>query len=114
MLELLYDLITQASQMSTSTDIGTLISSSPDLHKGRPLIAGTGTSVRRIAVMYKQGAGPEEIVRRLPHLSLAQIYAALTYYHVNWDEIEKDLAEEEALYQRLVDRHSRKGHSSQS
>lgn len=63
--------------------------------------------------MYKQDHSPEEIARRLPHLSLAQIYAALTYYHVNRNEIEADLAEEDALYQRLVDHQGRRNRPAQ-
>jgi hypothetical protein len=31
-----------------------------------------------------------------PHLTLAQVHAALAYYHVNRDEIETDIAEEGA------------------
>ena len=42
------------------------------------------------------GMTPEEIVLEYPHLTLAQIHAALAYYHVNRDEIEADLAQEEA------------------
>jgi hypothetical protein len=37
----------------------------------------------------------------VPHLSLAQIYAALTYYHANREEIEADIAAEEAEAQHL-------------
>ena len=92
--------------MSTATDIGTLISCSPNLGSGRPLIAGTGTSVRRVVVLYKQGASAEEIARRMSHLSLAQVYAALAYYHANRDEIEADLAGEDAEYWRLAASHN--------
>ena len=88
--------------MATATDIGTLVSCSPHIGNGRPMIAGTRTSVRRIAVLYKQGADAEEIAERLKHLSLAQIYAALAYYHANRNEIETDLTEEEAEYWRLA------------
>ena len=88
--------------MATATDIGTLVSCSPNIGNGRPMIAGTRTSVRRIAVLYKQGADAEEIAERLKHLSLAQIYAALAYYHANRNEIETDLTEEEAEYWRLA------------
>ncbi len=63
--------------MPTATDIGTLVSCSPNIGNGRPMIAGTRTSVRRIAVLYKQGATAEEIASRLSHLNLAQVYAAL-------------------------------------
>ncbi|MGK7912873.1 MAG: DUF433 domain-containing protein [Synechococcus sp.] len=88
--------------MPTATDIGTLVSCSPNIGNGRPTIAGTRTSVRRIAVLYKQGADAEEIASRLSHLSLAQVYAALAYYHANREDIEADLAEEEAEYWRLA------------
>ena len=40
------------------------------------------------------GAGgliPEEIVRKFGHLSLAQVHAALAYYHANQAEIDADL-----------------------
>ncbi len=81
--------------MSTITDIGTLIVRSPKVRGGRPYIAGTGVTVRRIVWWYKQGISPEEIADRIGHLTLAQVYAALAYYHANRDEIEEDLATEE-------------------
>ena len=40
--------------------------------------------------MYKQGLTPEEITGELP-LTLAQVYATLTYYHSHVEEIEADL-----------------------
>lgn len=91
--------------MPTATDIGTLVSCSLDSSGGRPMVAGTRTPVSRIAVLYQQGAGAEEIASRLPHLSLAQVYAALAYYHANLSEIEAELAEEEAEYWRLAASH---------
>jgi uncharacterized protein (DUF433 family) len=94
--------------MPTTTDIGTLVTSSPEIGNGRPFIAGTGTSVRRVVVLYKQGATAEEIARRMSHLSLAQVYAALAYYHANRDEIEANLAEEDAEYWKLAELHSKK------
>lgn len=94
--------------MSTATDIGTLVTRSPDIGNGRPIIAGTRTSVCRVVVLYKQGASAEEITRRMSHLSLAQVYAALAYYHANCDEIEADLAEEDAEYWRLAALHSKR------
>lgn len=88
--------------MVTTKDIGELITRSSESDRNRPMIAGTKTSVRRVVVLYKQGAGAEEIARRMSHLNLAQVYAALAYYHANRDEIEADLAEEEAEYDRLL------------
>ncbi|MEG4440652.1 DUF433 domain-containing protein [Microcoleus sp. AT9_B5] len=45
--------------MSTITDIGNLISRQPDIHGGFPIIAGTGVTVRRIAIWYKQNLSAE-------------------------------------------------------
>ncbi len=69
---------------------GTVIISDPELHGGRPIIAGTGTTVRTIAGLYKLGLSAEEIVGELP-LTLAQVYAALAYYHLHTEEIEADI-----------------------
>ena len=87
--------------MSTITDIGTLIVRTPETCRGRPRIAGKRVSVQAIAVLYKQGMNPEEIAEEFEFLTLAHIYAALAYYHVNKDEIEAYLAEEKAEYERL-------------
>ena len=51
----------------------------------------------RVAAWYKMGLTPEEIMTQYGHLSLAQVHAALSYYHANSGEIEADLAEEEAF-----------------
>jgi uncharacterized protein (DUF433 family) len=93
--------------MATITDIGTLIVQSPDIREGRPRIAGTGVTVRRIVGWYKRGLSPEEIARRVGHLSLAQVHAALAYYHANREAIEADIATEEAVYERLEREHVR-------
>jgi uncharacterized protein (DUF433 family) len=91
--------------MPTLTDIGTLIVRSPEIRGGRPRIAGTGVTVRRIVGWYKLGLSPEEISTEIPHLSLAQVYAALAYYHANREEIEADIAAEEAEAERLEREH---------
>src|SRR4249920_2487383 len=90
--------------MPTVTDIGSLIVRSDDVRGGRPRVAGTGVTVRRIVGWYKQGLTPEEITTEMPHLSLAHVYAALTYYHANRDEIETDIAAEDAEATRLETR----------
>src|SRR5229473_7775731 len=82
--------------MSSVIDIGTLIDRDPKVRAGRPKISGTGLTVSRIASWYKMGMTPEEIALEYPHLTLAQVHAALAYYHVNRDEIEADLAREDA------------------
>ena len=98
--------------MATVTDIGTLITRTPGVCGGRPHIAGTGVSVRRIAGWYKMGQTPEEIADQYGHLSLAQVYAALAYYHANRDEIDAELATEGAEYGRLASAHGSKNVNS--
>jgi uncharacterized protein (DUF433 family) len=87
--------------MLAATDIGSLIERRPGARGGRPVIAGTSVSVQRIAGWYKLGRSPEEIAANFGHLSLAQVHAALAYYHSNRDEIETYLRNEEADDVRL-------------
>jgi uncharacterized protein (DUF433 family) len=84
--------------MASAVDIGALIDRDPEVRGGRPKIAGTGVTVMRIAGWYKMGRSPEEIAAQYGHLSLAQVHAALAYYHANTEEIEADLANEAALW----------------
>jgi uncharacterized protein (DUF433 family) len=76
--------------MLAARTLDELIVSRPKLHNGRPVLTGTGTTVRSIAIMYKQGYSPEEITAELP-VDLAQVYAALTYYHLHTEEVEADI-----------------------
>jgi uncharacterized protein (DUF433 family) len=87
--------------MASVTEIGTLIDRDPKIRGGRPKIAGTGLTVSRIVSWYKMGMTAEEIVLEYPHLTMAQVHAALAYYHVNRDDIEADLAKEEAVALQL-------------
>lgn len=87
--------------MLAETEIGTLIERRRELRGGRPIVAGTGVSVHRIAGWYKLGLSPEEIAENFGHLSLAQVHAALAYYHANSEEIEGYLREEESEDERL-------------
>jgi len=58
---------------------------------GAPIVAGTRTPVRAIAELWKFGVTPEEIMIRLPHLTLAQVFDALSYYLDHCDEIDQDI-----------------------
>jgi uncharacterized protein (DUF433 family) len=87
--------------MSVTVDIGTLIVRSPEIRNGQPRIAGTGVTVRRIVGWYKLGLNPEEIAEEFGHLNLAQVHAALAYYHANRDEIEEIIAAEDKLVAEL-------------
>jgi uncharacterized protein (DUF433 family) len=84
-----------------SSDIGILLVRSPDVCGGRLRIDGTRMTVNQLVLWYKQGYTPEEIADQYPHLTLAQVYTALAYYHANREEIEADLAAEKIEADRL-------------
>ena len=85
--------------MSISLD--TMLTRTADVCGGHIRIDGTRITVHRIATLYKQGQTPEEIAQTYPHLSLAQVYAALAYYHANRAEVESELAAADARYDQL-------------
>ena len=90
--------------MATVTDIGTLITESPEMCGGRPRLAGTAVTIMRVAGWHKLGCEPEEIARKTG-LSLAQIHAALAYYHANQSTVDADLDNEASEYARLTTEH---------
>lgn len=47
---------------------------------GEPIIDGTRTPVRAVVEIWRLGIAPEEIPSRLPHLTLGQVFDALSYY----------------------------------
>lgn len=88
-------------EMSTITDISTLIVRTPEICGGRPRLAGSRISVENVVIDYRAGMTPEEIVQNKPHLTLASVYAALAYYWANQEEINQDIASEEVSWQEL-------------
>ena len=91
--------------MAAVIDIGTIIANNPKIHGGRPIIAGRGVTVQRIAVLYKNGFSPEEIVRKIDHLTLAQVYSALAYFYSNRAAIESEIVAKDEAYQKLMHEH---------
>ena len=59
---------------------------------GEPIVKGTWTPVRAVVENWRIGVAPEEIPRRLPHLTLAQVFDALSYYSDHQDEIHAHMA----------------------
>ena len=100
--------VTTTQTREPIVDIGQLIVASSDIRHNRPRISGTGVTVQRIVGWYKLGLTPEEISDRIGHLNLAQVHAALAYYHANREEMEAQMAAEEAESERLEQEHVRK------
>lgn len=65
------------------------IASDEKILSGEPIIKGTRTPVRAIVEMWRMGSAPEEIIQGLPHLTLAQVFDALSYYSDNQEEINR-------------------------
>ena len=72
--------------MTTTTEHHYVVSDDQIL-SGEPIIRGTRTPVRAIVELWRQSVAPEEIPKHLPHLSLAQVFDALSYYSDHTPEI---------------------------
>jgi len=59
-----------------------------EILSGEPILRGTRTPVRAIVELWRLGVGPEEIPTHLPHLTLAQVFDALSYYADHQAEIQ--------------------------
>lgn len=60
----------------------------PAILGGEPIIKGTRTTVRAVVENWRLGLSPEEIVIHLPHLTLAQVFDALSYYSDHQENID--------------------------
>lgn len=59
--------------------------------RGIAKIVGTRSKVRQIVMDTMNGLSPEDISTQYPHLRLAQIHAALAYYHDHKAEIDAEI-----------------------
>jgi uncharacterized protein (DUF433 family) len=69
---------------------------------GEPIIRGTRTPVRAIVESWRMGVAPEEIPQDLPHLTLAQVFDALSYYLDHQSEINSYI-ERNRIPEELID-----------
>ena len=65
----------------------------PEVCGGSPIISGTRITVRLIAARVKSGDSAEDILRDYPHLTLAQVHDAISYYFDHKEEIEQEIQE---------------------
>jgi len=73
-----------------------------DILSGEPIIKNTRTPVRAIVELWRLGLSPEEIPTHLPHLSLAQVFDALSYFSDHQDEIQGHI-ERNRIPDELID-----------
>jgi uncharacterized protein (DUF433 family) len=68
---------------------------------GKPRIAGHRIRVQDIVLWTEEGQSPDEIAADFPQLELADIYAALAYYHDHRAQIDADIREDEEYFERM-------------
>lgn len=91
--------------MASGVQLDAMLVRSPNVCGGLLRVDGTRVTVSQIATLYKRGESAEEIGENFPQLKLSQVYAALAYYHANRAEIEQELADEQAQFDRLKSEH---------
>jgi uncharacterized protein (DUF433 family) len=73
-----------------------MIVKTPGTCGGRARIAGTRIKVEHIYNwVERQGMTPAQVVKEYPHLTMAQVHAALAYYWSHQEEIQRDIVEGE-------------------
>jgi uncharacterized protein (DUF433 family) len=74
----------------------------PGVCSGQPRIAGTRIKVKHVYTwVERMGMTPAQVVAEYPHLTMAQVHAALAYYWSHGDEIHQDIDNEEKLVAEL-------------
>jgi uncharacterized protein (DUF433 family) len=74
----------------------------PGVCGGKPRIAGHRITVQNIVVWHDQMMmSPDEIAATYPTITLADVYAALAYYHDHREEIRERLRQDEEFVAEL-------------
>jgi uncharacterized protein (DUF433 family) len=74
--------------------------------QGVAWITGANTKVVEVVLdKLAHNSTPEEMHEQYPHLSLAQIHAALSYYYEHQTEVDADIARRDQLVEELKAQH---------
>jgi uncharacterized protein (DUF433 family) len=72
------------------------IAITPGICGGKPRIAGHRITAQNIVIWHEQmGMSPVEIAATYPSITLADVYAALAYYHDHREEIRRQMKADE-------------------
>jgi uncharacterized protein (DUF433 family) len=82
------------------------IETTPGVCGGKPRVANTRIRVQDIVLWTEQGLSPDEIVAGYSHLSLADVHAALTYYHDHRPEIDRQIKESDEFVAEMKAKYS--------
>jgi uncharacterized protein (DUF433 family) len=84
-----------AIPIDTPANPADVIVKTPGVCSGQARIAGTRIKVKHVYIWVKQmHMTPAQIVAEYPHLTLAQVHAAMAYYHSHPDDIQQEIADE--------------------
>ncbi len=81
----------------------------PDVSGGKAVVVGTRIKVIQIVIEYvRLGWIPDQIVDAHPHLVLAEVHDALSYYYENQVRLDAEIREEEKVVRELKQQYSTK------
>ena len=86
--------------MATTT-VYSHITKDPQICGGKACVDGTRIRVLDLVCLMRQGLSPQDMLGAYPSLNLAQVYAALSYYHENPQEIDADLERDREAADRI-------------
>lgn len=73
----------------------------PNIMGGKPRIAGHRITVQDVAIRHNGLGYPAEQIASDYNLGLADVYAALAYYHDHKEDIDKSIKEGEKLVEEM-------------
>jgi uncharacterized protein (DUF433 family) len=91
-----------AATENGAPSLAEMIVKTPGTCGGKARIAGTRIKVKHIYVwVEQQGMTPAQVVAEYPHLTMAQVHAALAYYWSHESEIKNEIEEEDKFVAEL-------------
>ena len=85
------------------------IKKSKAISGGSPVIKGTRTRVIDIGIEFEYfGMSPDEIIRAHPHISLAQVHEALSYFYKHIKDMREKIKKDESYIEKLRQKYSSK------
>ena len=74
----------------------------PETCGGKPRIAGHRIKVQDVVIWHERlGMSPNEIVYHYPSITLADVYAAFSYYHDHLEEIRQQITEDDTFAREM-------------
>jgi uncharacterized protein (DUF433 family) len=77
-----------------------------EILSGEPIVKGTRVPVRAIVETWRMGVPPEAIPQSFPHITVAQVFDALSYFSDHMEEIKRHILENR-ITEEFIDPRSR-------